>query len=281
VTDVSSLSRRAFFAAGGATFLAACGNSGSASQSDQFEIAPRWSNDALAPGVQRLALSIVRDGALATDGPSELSGVVRDSKGAEVMSLTAKRRSQGITSPYWDFRSNVDAAGIYYLVVDGGPPGGQAFEVFDAAKVTVPTTGRALPPFDTPTVADHRGVEPYCTRLEGPCPLHDITLTDALAKGNPVAYMIGTPAHCQFGTCAPALEFLMAGHTRLGNAVTMVHADVYLDNTATVTTPAVQALNLTYEPVLFLTNSSGIVVDRLDAVWDQSELDEALAKLTA
>jgi hypothetical protein len=102
-----------------------------------------------------------------------------------------------------------------------------------------------------------------------------MTLTDALASGKPVAYMVGTPAHCQTGTCAPALEFLVKSHERLGDSVAMVHADVYSDDAATTVAPAVQALGLEYEPVLYLVKA-GIVADRIDVVWDQSELDGRL-----
>jgi hypothetical protein len=102
-----------------------------------------------------------------------------------------------------------------------------------------------------------------------------MTLTEALASGKPVAYMVGTPAHCQTGTCAPALEFLVKSHDRLGDAVAMVHADVYADDAATTIAPAVEALGLQYEPVLYLVRAS-IVEDRIDVVWDQSELDERL-----
>jgi hypothetical protein len=49
--------------------------------------------------------------------------------------------------------------------------------------------------------------------------------------------MIGTPAHCQTGTCAPALEFLVKSHERLGDQVVMVHADVYADDAATTVAP--------------------------------------------
>ena len=130
--------------------------------------------------------------------------------------------------------------------VRGGVPGHRN------RPVTVPYIGSLLPPFDTPTVDDHRGVEPYCSLTPAPCPLHDITLTEALATGKPVVYMVGTPAHCQTGTCAPALEFLVKSHERLGDAVAMVHADVYADNAATTVAPAVAALGLEYEPVLYL-----------------------------
>jgi hypothetical protein len=141
--------------------------------------------------------------------------------------------------------------------------------------VTMPYVGSELPPFDTPTVDDHRGVEPYCSLTPNPCPLHDVTLTQAMASGKPLAYMIGTPAHCQTGTCAPSLEFLVKSHARLGDAIVMVHADVYADEAGTTLAPAVDALGLTYEPVLYLVKD-GVVKDRVDVIWDQSELDERL-----
>jgi hypothetical protein len=138
-----------------------------------------------------------------------------------------------------------------------------------------------LAPFDTPTVDDHRGVEPYCSLTPNPCPLHDVTLTDALASGTPVAYMVGTPAHCQTGTCAPGLEFLVAEHARAGDAITMVHADVYADNAATTVAPAVIALNVEYEPIVYLCTADGVIVDRLDGIWDASELTERIDLLLA
>jgi hypothetical protein len=102
-----------------------------------------------------------------------------------------------------------------------------------------------------------------------------MTLTQALASGKPVAYMVGTPGHCVTGTCAPALEFLVKSHARLGDAVAMVHADVYADDAGTQVAPAVSALGLAYEPVLYLVKG-GLVQDRIDVIWDQSELDERL-----
>ena len=93
--------------------------------------------------------------------------------------------------------------------------------------------------------------------------------------------MVGTPAHCQTGTCAPGLEFLIAEHARVGDKIVMVHADVYSDNAATTVAPAVAALGLDYEPVLYLVGPDGIVRDRIDVVWDQTELDERLAAFMA
>jgi hypothetical protein len=153
--------------------------------------------------------------------------------------------------------------------------------VYSPADVISPLTGSEMPPFETPTTDDHRGVEPYCTLTPNPCPFHDQTLTDALALGKPLAYMVGTPAHCQTGTCAPGLEFLIAEHARVGDKIVMVHADVYADNAATEVAPAVNALGVQYEPIIYFCTADGTIVDRLDAIWDASELTERIDALLA
>ena len=155
-----------------------------------------------------------------------------------------------------------------------------SFSVVDSSKVKIPKPGDKLPSFDTPTTADARGVNPICTH-QPPCPLHDVTLTQALQTGKPVAYLIGTPAFCQTGVCAPILDNLITAHTRLGDKVAMVHAEVYTDTTATTVTPAVQAYTMSFEPCLWITDATGTVMERLDFVFDQGEIDGALATVAS
>jgi hypothetical protein len=66
-----------------------------------------------------------------------------------------------------------------------------------------------------------------------------------------------------------------------GDAFSFVHAEVYVDSTATTLAPAVAALEelgLFYEPVLFITDGSGVVIERIDSVWNTEELAEALTR---
>jgi len=279
-----SMSRRNLLAGAGALLaLAACGDDSSSGSADSepdpgttgFTIAQRYPANTFVPGMVRLPISLANKQSLLTTGPAELKGRVLDSNDKQIATVSASIHSKDIVIPYWPVNVQVDKPGIYTLRIDGDDGFGAPFQVTDPAQVTVPYIGSTLPPFDTPTVDNHRGVEPYCTLTPAPCPLHDITLTQAMAAGKPVAYMIGTPAHCQTGTCAPALQFLVKSHTRVGDAVSMVHADVYADDSATAVAPAVTALNLEYEPVLYLVKD-GVVKDRIDVVWDQSELDERL-----
>lgn len=277
------LSRRQLFAAtGGALVLAACGgDSKSSSGSDEpagpFIIVQRFPNYPLfTPGEVRLPISLADASGTLGDGPEMLTGWIEDSTGARVVELSVPRRAVGIELPYWEVRATLDAVGIYTMRFESDDGFGAAFQVYDPADIATPVTGTKLPGFDTPTVDDHRGVEPYCSLTPEPCPLHAMTLTEALAAGTPVAYMVGTPAHCSTGTCAPGLEFLVDEHERVGSAVAMVHADVYADDAATTVAPAVLALNVQYEPILYLCDSEGTIVDRLDGIWDASELTERI-----
>jgi hypothetical protein len=241
----------------------------------------RFPQNVQEPGLVRLPMSLGTDtGGLVQDGPTSLGAQVTDVDGNPIGDrLTAARRDVE-PGPYYGFRTEVAAPGVYYLVVDGGPEQGAAFQVMEPGTVAVPGPGRPLPPFDTPTVDDARGVELVCTRNPEPCPFHELTLTEALASGKGVVYLVGTPAFCSTGTCAPALESIIDLRDAYADRYEFVHAEVYTDDTATTAAPAVAAVNLTYEPALFITDASGTVVERLDAVWDETELGEVLDRVS-
>lgn len=292
MTAVQRASRRSFLtwagSATGAAFtvgpltaaLAACGGGSDAPATDAgWVLVQRWPTTSLVPGGLRLPLSLADDRSVLNQGPPELTGRVLSADGTVVADgLRAKRHGEGLELPYWPFRVTLDEPGIYYLAVDGGRSEGAALQVLDAGAVSVPRVGERLPGFDTPTFTDARGVDPICTRVPDPCPLHDVTLNEALEAGRPVAYLVGTPAYCQTGTCAPALDALLAVRDEVGDAVTMVHAEVYTDTTATTVAPAVRACNLDFEPSLFITDASGTIVERLDAVFDAAEIRAAVER---
>ncbi|MBP6490071.1 MAG: hypothetical protein KA274_20510, partial [Ilumatobacteraceae bacterium] len=68
---------------------------------------------------------------------------------------------------------------------------------------------------------------------------------------------------------------------RVGDEIVMVHADVYADAEATTVAPAVEALGVQYEPIIYFCAADGTIVDRLDAVWDRGELTERIDLLLA
>jgi len=240
----------------------------------------------LVSGNVRLPFSLANQAGLLTtesglDLPTTLTAklINADTQVVVAESLSADRHDTGLTIPYWPFRVDIDKPGIYTLIVDGGPEEGAAIQVLNATEVLIPLVGSQLPGFDTPTFDDHRGVEPVCTRTPEPCEFHDITLNEALALKKPIAYLVGTPAHCSTGTCSPALEALITVKNSIGEAMTFLHTEIYTDDKATTVAPAVVALKMEYEPAIYITDASGKIVERFDAVFDAEEINAAIATL--
>ena len=240
----------------------------------------------LVPGNLRLPISLALSSGIISASsdfkfPQTLSAKVIDLSTDKVIieNTSATLYGAEISLPYYPFQVTIESPGNYSLIVSGGPPEGAAFSVLERSLVLVPGVGDLLPGFDTPTFGDHRQVEPICTRQPEPCPFHKLSLNEALKLGVPVAYLVGTPAHCSTGTCAPALSGLIDVASRIVGSAVFIHAEIYADEAATVIAPAVQALSLSFEPVLFITDKNGKIVKRLDAVFDASEFSDALASV--
>ena len=247
-----------------------------------YTIVQRFPQAVQGPGELRLPVSLSDgDAALLQEVPPTLAAQVVDEQGTAIGDRIEAVRRDAVPGPYYDFRPTIDTVGFYRLQVEGGTPEGASFDVADPSTIVVPIPGQPLPPLDTPTVTDAAGVDPICTREPEACPFHDVTLTEALASGKQVAYYIGTPAFCSTGVCAPGLESLIEVQGDYADTHVFVHAEVYTDDTATTLTPAVDALNLFYEPVLFVTDTAGVILERLDAVWNTDELVEVLDRSRA
>ena len=189
---------------------------------------------------------------------------------------------------YFPLRTTLPEAGIYDLevTIDGQtillPV--QAFAV-DDVDIIVP--GAVFPSLTTPTLAEPGPMNPLCTLFEGPCPFHEHSVDGVLAAGEPMAFLIATPLYCATSYCGPVLETLIES---AGNfpSIRAVHLEVYenpdevegdlLDERLRLVS-AFDELGLTFEPSLFLVNRDGLLVDRIDNVFDRAELELALAAI--
>jgi hypothetical protein len=259
-----------------------------------FDSTPAFS---LAGKPQRFAFSVAgSDGVPTKDAPASLDMTVAKlaaaPTGAQASGtpigppITVPRHVDGVPIAYYPLRFTPDAPGYYQVsVVLDGTPATASFQVGTPADAKVPQVGDKLISVDTPTTANHRGVDPICTRMPQMCPLHDVDLVDTLTAGKPIAFLISTPEFCQIGVCGPVLELLLEQHDKQPQ-FSMVHAEVYqhVDPATGINgaqlAPAVQAYNLTYEPVLFVAKPDGTIVERLDNVFDRGEIADALAKVS-
>jgi TAT (twin-arginine translocation) pathway signal sequence len=297
----SPLSRRRFLlgtgAAAGAVLLGGCGGDEVASGGD-----PTTTTTSLPSGdlslVQffgGLPMLVAGGEVRAPFGLADTEDLLPVERTPEVLTVTVSgpdgndvaapfevpRHAEGLPSAYFPLRFTAGDPGIYTgrTEVDGAALE-MAIKIDAAEDVQVLQVGAAMPAIATPTTDDARGVDPICT-ADPVCALHAVTVADALATGRPLGLLVATPAFCQITICGPVLDVLLAvgpDHP----AVQLLHAEVYAhpQESLDAQTAAVGELGLTFEPCLVLVGSDGRVAERLDTIFDEAEVSEALARLT-
>ncbi len=152
----------------------------------------------------------------------------------------------------------------FSLEVNGAPAG--------------PVAGDMAPTAPSPTTADTLGVDPICTR-DPACPLHTISISDALGQGKPVVVLFATPARCQSQYCAPVLdEFLKVSEPYRDRAF-FVHVEIYKSATGTTLVPTVDAWKLPGEPAMFGIDTAGVVRTRLEGAFGGTEMQQEIDAL--
>lgn len=280
------LTRRQLLLTGtAAAALAACGGGSSEpkAKTDGLLLYAAFRPEAPVGQPARFPLALAAaDGSLDLDRPpATIDVALRSPDGTTTELGTVKRHARGIPRGYYPVHATLPAAGAWTFVVTAGAQ--QLTTKVTAqpagALASVPGPGDVLPRIPTPTVDNHRGVRPICTR-DPQCPFHAVSLDAAIGKGGPIVFLVSTPAYCQTAICGPVLDLVVARRSQLEAAgATVIHAEVYVDDKAQQTTDAVNALGLTYEPALFLAAPDGTVNERLDYTFDATELSEALSRL--
>jgi hypothetical protein len=280
-------------ALGAPTLLSACGSDDGSSEGDQLSLSQdldgrqlvgmfNYTGDYVEAGTpQRLVLAVATaEGPPDPDGPERLTvRLTRDgAQVGEAVELT--RHADGVPIGYYPLETTFEQAGTWTVSTEiDGQEVSQDFLVEERGGSAIRQIGQVMVPVDTPTIADARRITPICTRTPE-CPFHDLSLTDALTLGMPVALMISTPQYCQTSVCGPVLELVMeqaAAHPE----VRVVHAEVYVDPArgadpaSAGLAPAVEAYGLTFEPSLFVARADGTIASRLDNVFDRVELARA------
>lgn len=229
------------------------------------------------------------EGLLSADlAPAEVTVAVRSPEAEEVAAgITATLFTEGLPRPYYAFEFTPEAAGFYDFVVDTDDgeviSQVQIVEADDETVSGIVGPGDQLPPLQTPTVDDARGVTPICTR-EPACELHTRTAAEVVGAGEPLALLVATPAFCQTTICGPVLDVLLEVLPDVPG-VTAIHAEVYADpeggQQPLDPAPVVGELGLPFEPVLYTVGADGVVRARLDYIFGTEEVRQVLEDLVA
>ncbi|MCB1006039.1 MAG: hypothetical protein KDB35_17800 [Acidimicrobiales bacterium] len=203
--------------------------------------------------------------------------------GTALATVEVPGHADGVPIAYYPLRYRFERPG-YYGVRAVGPGMGPldaniAVSAPDDIELVQP--GDKVPVLNTPTTVDARGIDPICTATPA-CPLHEIDLADAVVSGKPTALLISTPAFCQIGVCGPVLDLLVEAIGQYPQ-VQPIHCEVYRDAegpTSGAIAPVVEAMGMQFEPSLYLIGADGVVRERLDNVFDRTEINAALTRLT-
>lgn len=278
-------------AAAGVVLLGACGKddgvgtTGTTATTSSLALAQFFGGRMFVPGREcRFPFGVAdQDGLLPIEQtPERLTVQLLGPKGAELgPPIDVDRHSEGLPRAYFPLLATIDEPGIYTARTEiDGAAAEMNLQVLDPTEVTLIQPGVPMPAVETPTTSDARGVNPICTH-DPVCPLHDVTVAEALAAGSPLALLVATPAFCQIAICGPVLDVLLEARDAHPD-VHFLHAEVYADPAKDLDTyaPVVAPLGLEFEPCLVLVGVDGTVADRVDTIYDRSELGERLAQLT-
>lgn len=283
--------------------LAACG--GSSASAAPPQLVHLFSSDhvIVAGRQQRIPFAVVDDGNLAlTDDVQLAARVLFEEEVIDEVTVAGRvvehdhvqadadpNHQHAVLLRYFALRTELPTAGIYDIEVDFGSAGRARLPVqsFDPQDVPVVLPGDPLPAVQTPTFAAPSGIDPLCTRSPEPCPFHDLSVDEVLATGRPLALLVATPALCQTAYCGPVLETLIAEASAFPTVIPL-HLEFWANGAevdGNYADPAIRLaepvadLGLTFEPSLFVVDAGGIVVDRIDNLFDRDELRSGLAAI--
>lgn len=272
----------------GAALLFGCGNSSSSSVTTTLPLPdfglgarfPDGSNMAsmFAAGAPQRAPYVLlgEDGWPISDDVPESIELTVNKDGGFIETVMVSRHGEVGQTPYYPLIFTPPEVGYYEIALSSGTS--HTLEVVDGNQLSIIQVGDQLPSVETPTVSDSRGVNPICTRFEDPCPLHDLTVTEALSRSGPTAVLVSTPGFCQSDVCGPALDVLIAESEKLNTDWSVIHADVYVapNEGDFRTAPIISAFGLPFEPSLVVANSDGVITEIVHLAMDRDEISAAL-----
>ncbi|MFL6223777.1 MAG: TlpA family protein disulfide reductase [Actinomycetes bacterium] len=164
------------------------------------------------------------------------------------------------------------------LDLDGGRAVGQG-AVPVAAKVTAPVGSKAMP-VGTPVATTAAGRKKICTR-EPACPLHTISLDDALTAGRPTVVTFATPLLCSSQMCGPVVDEQMVAADKLGGKASFIHVEIYPSRNTAKPARTFLQYGFTTEPWLLVVDRDGVIRARYEGPVTAGQIEDALRPLLA
>jgi hypothetical protein len=165
------------------------------------------------------------------------------------------------------------------LELDGSRAVGRgAVPVLDEVPAAVGSKARSV---RTPVATSTAARKKICTREPAPCPLHAISLDDALRAGRPTVVNFATPLLCSSRMCGPVVDEQMVVAAKLGRRASFIHVEIYPDRDPAKPAPALTAYGFETEPWLLVVDSGGVIRARFEGPVTAAQIEAALRPLLA
>jgi hypothetical protein len=152
----------------------------------------------------------------------------------------------------------------------GGAGVGGVTHLQTTKKPVVAALGSKAVSVKTPVATTPTQAAEVCTR-KPPCPLHAISLDDALRSGTPTVVTFATPLLCESMLCGPVVDEVMLVAEHEGSKVNVIHVEEFLPGkdlkpppaTAENVSPAFKAWGFQDEPWVIVIDPKGTIRGRL------------------
>jgi hypothetical protein len=164
------------------------------------------------------------------------------------------------------------------LDVNGGRAvGSGGVPVAAEVPAAVGSKAKAL---STPVATTAAGRKKICTR-EPACPLHEISLDDALKAGRPAVVNFGTPLLCTSQICGPVVDEQMVAADKLGAKASFIHVEIYPSRDTSKPVKALSEYGFSTEPWLLVIDRDGVIRARHEGPVTAGQIEDALRPLLA
>lgn len=233
---------------------------------------------------KRAAFGLVKDNKPVTDA----TVTVYIGQDADLPPVATARGAwvQGEMAPRALYVAEVDfpQAGEWLLGVSARLKDGTVYG--GGASITVGTTspsplvGQPAISVATPTVGKPLDADPLCSNAPI-CPMHAISLDQALTNGKPTVLTFSAPAFCKTETCGPVVRLITTASAGYADRYNFIHVEAYDKDKTDVLVPAAGdgGWKLTSEPFTFFIDGNGMVADRLPGAFGEDELATRLMAL--
>ena len=132
----------------------------------------------------------------------------------------------------------------------------------------------------TPVATKPADIVKICTR-EPPCPLHYVSLDEAMKSGKPTVITFATPLLCTSRMCGPVVDEQMAAFQKVGkDKANFIHLEIYPRRDTNKPAPLFVKWGFQSEPWLIVIDRAGVIRGRLgEGPVVASEIEAALTPL--